>query len=197
MNKLLLASGNNGKIREIKALLKDLAVEIVIPGDLGLEIRVEEGGNSYLENATKKALVFTNATQLMTIADDTGLEVEALDGAPGLYSARFAPVQNPTDKDRRAYLLDKLRGFPRPWPAKFRCSVALAIPEGEVHHSEGVCAGEIIPEERGESGFGYDPIFLVNGMGKTMAEMSMDEKNRISHRARAITAIIPILRSYL
>jgi XTP/dITP diphosphohydrolase len=197
MRKLLLATGNQGKIQEMRALLKDLEVEIVTPGDLGLELRVEERGSTYSENAAKKAITFATRTQLMTLADDTGLEVEILGGAPGIYSARYAPKPHAMDVDRRAYLLQKLQRFPRPWSSKFRCTVALASANGEIHFSEGTCSGEIIPEERGEAGFGYDPIFLVNGMVKTMAEMSMDEKNRISHRARAVEAIIPILQSFL
>ncbi|RME07041.1 MAG: non-canonical purine NTP pyrophosphatase, partial [Anaerolineae bacterium] len=113
---------------------------------------------------------------------------DALDGAPGLHSARYAPHPNATDADRRAHLLQNLVPHPRPWTARFRCVVALVEPEGTARFFEGVCEGEIIPEERGDNGFGYDPIFVVEGLGRTMAELTMEEKNRLSHRARAVLA---------
>ena len=197
MLKLLLASGNPGKLREIEALLADMPVELVLPAQLGLHLDVEEIGSTYQENAATKALAFANASGLVSLADDSGLEVESLGGMPGLHSARFAPIPNATDADRRAYLLMKLKPLPPPWQARFHCTVALATPDGRVHFSTGECAGEIIPQERGQGGFGYDPIFLVLGMDKTMAELSMDEKNRLSHRARAILAIKPVLARIL
>ena len=197
MTKLLLATENPGKIREIKSLLQGVNADLVIPGDLGLDLHVEESGQTYAENASRKALVYASASGLLTLADDSGLEVDALNGAPGVFSARFSPKTGATDKDRRDYLLDKLEGFSRPWPARFHCTVAIAAPEGVIHIADGVCPGEIIPEERGESGFGYDPIFLVNNLERTMAELSMAEKNHISHRGRAIESAIPILLSYL
>jgi XTP/dITP diphosphohydrolase len=197
MTKLLLATENPGKIREIKSLLQGVNADLVIPDDLGLDLHVEESGQTYAENASIKALIYAIASGLLTLADDSGLEVDALNGAPGLYSARYSPKTGATDKDRRDYLLEKLEGFSRPWPARFHCTVAIAAPEGVIHIADGVCPGEIIPEERGESGFGYDPIFLVNNLGRTMAELSMAEKNHISHRGRAIESAIPILLSYL
>jgi XTP/dITP diphosphohydrolase len=197
MTKLLLGTENPGKIREMNSLLQGVNIDLVIPGDLGLDLHVEESGQTYAENATRKALIYADASGLLTLADDSGLEVDALNGAPGLYSARYSPKIGATDKDRRDYLLEQLGGFSRPWPAKFHCTVAIAAPEGVIHIADGVCPGEIIPEERGESGFGYDPIFLVENMEWTMAELSMAEKNQISHRGRAIGAVIPILLSYL
>jgi XTP/dITP diphosphohydrolase len=119
-----------------------------------------------------------------------------LDGAPGVHSHRFAPQPGATDADRRRYLLTKLRELPRPWRARFRCVVALATPPGEVEFAEGACDGEIIPQERGEFGFGYDPVFLVEGTDLTMAELPMEQKNRLSHRARAVIAIrLALLRA--
>jgi len=162
-----------------------------------LDLHVEESGQTYAENASRKALVYASASGLLTLADDSGLEVDALNGAPGLFSARYSPKTGATDKDRRDYLLKQLQGFSRPWPARFHCTVAIAAPEGVIHIANGICSGEIIPEERGESGFGYDPIFLVKNMERTMAELSMAEKNLISHRGRAIKATLPILLSYL
>lgn len=197
MQKLLLASGNPGKLHEIQALLADMPVELVLPAQVGLHLDVEEKGSTYRENAATKALAFANASGLASLADDSGLEVESLDGMPGLHSARFSPIPNATDADRRAYLLMKLDSLPQPWRARFHCTVALATPDGTLHFSTGECFGEIIPQERGRGGFGYDPIFLVQGMDKTMAELSMDEKNRLSHRARAVLAIKPVLAKIL
>ena len=197
MTKLLLGTENPGKIREINNLLQEVDADLVIPSDLGLVLHVEESGQTYAENASRKALIYSKASGLLTLADDSGLEVDALNGAPGLYSARYSPKTGATDKDRRDYLLKQLRGFSRPWLARFHCTVVLAAPEGVIHVADGVCPGEIIPDERGESGFGYDPIFLVENMERTMAELSMAEKNQISHRGKAIEAVIPILLSYL
>lgn len=193
MRKLLIASGNPGKLVEIRALLGGINLELVTPQELGLEQDVHESGDSYAENAAKKATTFSNLTGLVTLADDSGLEVDALGGLPGIRSARFSPLPGATDADRRAYLLERLTGLPRPWKAHFHCTVALAIPGSEILYTQGECYGEIIPEERGSNGFGYDPIFWIPEMGKTMAELSTEEKNRISHRARAVKAAIPLL----
>lgn len=193
MPKLLVATNNQGKLREIRALLRDINAQFLSPAELDLDLRVEESGGSYAENAALKAVAFSQASGLPTLADDSGLEVDILEGLPGLRSARFAPLPGATDADRRAYLLERLRGQPRPWSARFRCVIALAIPAGEVWFTEGVCEGEIIPDERGQQGFGYDPLFLVSGLGRTMAELNMEEKNRLSHRARAVKAARPML----
>lgn len=198
MLRLLLATNNQGKRREISALLADMEIELVLPGELGLNLQVEETGSTYAENAARKALAFAQASGLPALGDDSGLEVDALGGQPGLYSARYAPMPNATDADRRVYLLEKLQGKPRPWTARFRCVVAVAYPDpdggpGRVQFAEGTCEGEIIPEERGTGGFGYDPIFFIPEAGRTMAELSMEEKNRLSHRARAVHAARPLL----
>jgi XTP/dITP diphosphohydrolase len=120
--------------------------------------------------------------------------VDALDGAPGLYSARYHPRPGANDADRRIYMLENLQSKPRPWTARFHATIAIAIPGKDVSIVEGNCYGEIIPEERGTGGFGYDPIFLFPELHKTMAELEMEEKNRLSHRARAVMIAIPILK---
>ena len=193
MPQLLIATNNAGKQKEIRSLLHDLAIELVVPAELGLDLDVTEDGTTYKENAAKKAIAFAQASGLVSLADDTGLEVEALGGAPGLYSARYAPKPNATDADRRAYLLKKLQPYPRPWKARFRCVVAIAQSDSQLHFTEGICPGEIIPNERGTQGFGYDPIFMIPSIGNTMAELSMEEKNQISHRALAVLATRAVL----
>jgi XTP/dITP diphosphohydrolase len=198
MRKLLIATANPGKVDEIRALLSHMpGIELMTPPDVGVDIDVAEIGSSYAENAVLKAVAFARASGLPSLADDSGLEVEALGGAPGMYSARYAPQANANDADRRAYLLEQLAGKARPWAAVFRSTVCIAIPDGATYFAEGECPGEIIPEERGRGGFGYDPIFLVADLGRTMAELSMAEKNELSHRARAILAAKAQLRQLL
>ncbi len=197
MHRLLVTTGNLGKLREIQALLEGLAIELVIPTELGLNLEVKETGATYAENAALKAIALARAARLVTLADDSGLEVDVLGGLPGIRSARFAPQPGATDADRRAYLLAQLKPHPQPWKAHFHCAVAVASPSGEVRFTEGRCFGEIIVEERGSNGFGYDPIFYLPELGKTMAELTMAEKNLISHRARAIKSAIPILTEML
>jgi len=189
---LLLGTQNPGKRAELRALLGDPNLKIVTPNDLGLELKVEETGATYAENARLKAVAYAAHSGLWSLADDSGLEVEALGGAPGLKSARLAG-EGKSDSDRRQLLLELLEHHARPWEAQFRSTVALAGPSGEVELTEGRCAGEIISQARGRGGFGYDPIFLIRGTGKTMAELQMGEKNRVSHRARAVEAIRPAL----
>jgi XTP/dITP diphosphohydrolase len=193
MNRLLIATNNKGKLEEVRALLIDLPVELVTPHDLNLELHVTEDGSTYAENAEKKAVAFARASRLISLADDSGLEVEALGGEPGLYSARYLPQPAATDADRRAYLLNNLKDKPHPWTAHFHASIAIAVPGRNVQFAEGECRGEIIPQERGSGGFGYDPIFFVSEAGQTMAELGMDEKNRLSHRAMALMNARPIL----
>jgi XTP/dITP diphosphohydrolase len=191
--KLCIATENKGKLLEITALLAGLDLELVTAGQLGYEIHAEETGLSYTENAHIKAELYARKTGLTCLADDSGLEVAALKGAPGLYSARYHPKPGASDADRRQYLLSNLVAYPQPWKARFNCTVCLYRPDGEFWHTTGVCKGQIIPEERGENGFGYDRIFLVEGTQLTMAELPEEEKNRISHRARAVRAVVPIL----
>jgi XTP/dITP diphosphohydrolase len=195
MNQLLLASTNPGKLLEIQDLLPGF--ELLLPQDVGLTLTVEETGSTYAENAALKARAYNQASGLPALADDSGLEVDCLNGAPGLHSARYAARPGAGDADRRALLLHNLAGCPRPWPAHFHCTVAIAVPGGGVFFAEGDCPGEIIPEERGHNGFGYDPIFLLPELGLTMAELSRAQKNQLSHRARAVKAALPILRKMI
>ncbi len=193
MNKLLIATNNKGKVIELQELLKDTGIELVTPADINLILDVEEDGKDYAENACKKAIAFAAASGLISLADDSGLEVEALGGAPGLYSARYSPKPGANDADRRAFLLQNVKDKPRPWKAHFHATIAIAKPSGELENVEGNCFGEIIPDERGTGGFGYDPIFFIPELNQTMAELSMEHKNRLSHRARAVMNAIPIL----
>lgn len=195
MNKLLIATNNKGKVKELQELLKSLDVQLITPSDINLDLDVVEDGTTYKENASKKAIAFAQASGLISLSDDSGIEVDALNGVPGLYSARYSPKPNADDADRRAYLLQNLKDKPRPWKAHFHATIAIAVPEGNVQFCEGNCYGEIIPEERGNGGFGYDPIFLLPELGRTTAELTMEEKNRLSHRALAVINAMPILRS--
>lgn len=195
--KLLIATNNAGKLSEYRALLADLPLTLTSPAQELLAMQVVEDGETYHDNARKKALAFARASGLLTLADDSGLEVDALDGAPGIYSARYSPLPQANDADRRRHLLETLASHPRPWTARFRCVIAIYTPQGETLFCEGTCEGEIIPEERGNNGFGYDPVFLLPELGRTMAELSMDEKNRISHRANAAKIARTKLLGYL
>ncbi len=194
MNKLLIATNNKGKVIELQELLKDTGIELVTPADINLVLDVEEDGKDYAENASKKAIAFATASGLISLADDSGLEVEALGGAPGLYSARYSPKPGANDADRRGFLLQNLKDKPRPWKAHFHATIAIARPSGEVQVVEGNCFGEIIPDERGTGGFGYDPIFFLPELNQTMAELGMEHKNRLSHRALGVMNAIPILK---
>lgn len=204
MNRLLIATNNQGKVKELQELLKDTGIDLVTPEEIGLDLEVTEDGQTYAENAAKKAVAFARASGLISLADDSGLEVDVLSGAPGLYSARYGSTngQKLSDAGRRQFLLTQLQGKPRPWTARFHAVIAIAVPEHlwsqvashpglqesapALQLFEGYCEGEIIPEERGSGGFGYDPIFLLPKFGKTMAELSTEIKNRLSHRARAV-----------
>ena len=193
MHTLLLATNNKGKVAELKALLAGPGLSILTPSDLGISLDVPEDGQTYAENASKKAVAFAEQSRMIALGDDSGLEVDALGGQPGLHSHRFCPIPDATDADRRKYLLEQLQSKPRPWAARFMATIAIASPSGDLRMATGKCEGEIIPDERGENGFGYDPIFFIHELGSTMAELSMDEKNRLSHRARAAQNAIPIL----
>ena len=192
--KLLIATNNPGKVRELRQLLSPVAgVQLLTTAEIGLVLEVEESGQSYRQNAAIKACRFAEATGMTALADDIGLEVDALDGAPGLHSARYTGAENATYPELRAYLLQKLAGVPRPWTARFRSTLAVADVDGQVWYTEGICEGEIIPEEQGKGGFGYDPIFLLPELGKTMAQLGEQEKNAVSHRGNAVRAALPIL----
>lgn len=197
MRKLLIATGNRGKVKELQTLLASLEVALVIPKDIGLDLEVVEDGLTYAENAGKKARAYSQASGMIALADDSGLEVDALAGAPGLYSARYSPLPQATDADRRAYLLQNLENKSRPWTARFHATIAISVPEQQVLFAEGNCLGQIISDERGENGFGYDPIFFIPELQRTMAQLSLQEKNRLSHRALAVNNALPLLRKVL
>jgi XTP/dITP diphosphohydrolase len=195
-NRLLVATNNRGKLQELLPILGDLPLQLVTPADIGLELDVAETGSTYAENARLKAEAFRQASGLLTLADDSGLEVDALGGGPGRYSARYAGP-GASDADRRAKLINALRDVPAPRPARFRCVIAIAQPDGAVSLFEGKCEGEIILEERGSNGFGYDPIFFLPERNCTMAELPSEVKNQISHRARAAQAARPFLQAVI
>jgi XTP/dITP diphosphohydrolase len=196
--KLLVATNNPGKVREFEELLAGLPAEITFPRQEGLILNVVESGKTFEENARIKALAYARASGLLTLADDSGLEVDALGGAPGVRSARYAGPEA-SDVDRYRKLLVALDDVPAGQrSARFRCVVALAQPDGTAHTVDGVCEGEIGLSPRGGHGFGYDPVFVVAGFGgQTMAELPPDLKNQISHRARAVLAVRPILARVL
>ncbi len=193
--KLIVATRNPGKTREFRRLLAPLSAQLCFPAELGLEIHVPEDGVTYAENARRKAMAYVEAFGLLTLADDSGLEVDALNGAPGIHSARYAPGH---DENRIAALLKHLQGVP--WEkrtARFRCVIAIAASPDELYLTNGTCEGYIAFEPTGQTGFGYDPIFYVPTYDRTMAQVSQQVKNRISHRGQAVEAAVPILRRLL
>jgi len=193
-DKLLLATSNQGKARELKMLLRELPLALVLPGELGITAEVAEVGSSLEENAALKATVLAEESRLLALADDSGLEVEALGGEPGPLSARYAG-EGASDKERVEFLLAKLEGVPRQKrTARFRCVIAIATPEGEVELCSGECPGFITSEPKGERGFGYDPVFYFAELGKTMAELPLEVKNKISHRGAAAREAVKYLR---
>ncbi len=183
--RLLVGSNNRGKLREYAELLKGLPFELTTLSAQGITEEVEETGSSLKQNAIHKATAYAELSGLTTMADDSGLEVDALGGEPGPLSRRYAG-DDVSDKGRNDYLLTKLRNIP--WDkrtARFRCVIAIAMPEGKVKTCEGVCEGIIAFDAKGKEGFGYDPIFYLPELDKRMAELSLAEKNGISHRAKA------------
>jgi len=191
--KLLLATSNQAKVREYKSLLQSLPWELVTPAEQGITTRVSEVGDSLEENARLKATLLAAESQLLALADDSGLEVDALGGEPGRLSARYAG-EGASDRDRVSYLLSRLKGVP--WQkrsARFRCVIAIAIPDGEVEFCFGECRGVITFEPRGEQGFGYDPIFYLPELDKTMAELPLEVKNQVSHRGQAARKVYQVL----
>lgn len=192
--RLVLATRNRHKVDEISALLAELPVEILSFRDFPDLPEVVEDGATLEENAVKKAEAIAEATGLPSLADDTGLEVEALGGAPGVFSARYAGPEGDYEANNEK-LLNELAGVaPDRRGATFRCVVALAVPSGETRVVEGRTDGRIIGERRGSGGFGYDPLFVPDGWKRTYAEMSTDEKNAISHRGKAIAKGIELVR---
>jgi len=192
--KLLLATNNKGKVREYRSLLKDIPLELVTLAEEGITTEVDEVGESLEENARLKAALLAAESRLLALADDSGLEVDALGGEPGRLSARYAG-EGASDKDRVSYLLSRLENVPEDRrSARFRCIIALATPGGAVEYCSGECRGTITFEPRGEQNFGYDPIFYLPELGKTMAELTLEEKNRISHRGQAARKVYKLLQ---
>lgn len=193
MTALLIATDNAGKLREYRQLLGGLPVTLLSPAERNLQLDVAELGASFAENAALKAVAYARASGLLTLADDSGLEVDALGGEPGVRSARYAGA-GADDAGRIAFLLAKLRDVP--WPARsarFRCVIAVTRAEGPVFLAEGTCPGYIAFAPEGTRGFGYDPVFYLPALGKTMAQLRPAEKNRLSHRAAAAQAARPTL----
>jgi XTP/dITP diphosphohydrolase len=183
--RLLIATHNRGKLIEYQEMFADLPFELVTLDDVGIRDDVAEKGATFAENARVKALDYARASGLLTLADDSGLQVDALGGEPGVHSKRYAGA-NKNDADRIIFLLNKLRDVPPDKrAAHFRCAIALAAPDGKLWETDGTCEGKIAFEPRGENGFGYDPIFQVAARGVRMAELSTAEKNKVSHRAHA------------
>jgi XTP/dITP diphosphohydrolase len=193
MVKLLIATHNPGKVKEYEELLASLPLELTYPAQEGLDIEVAEIGGSFSENARIKATAYARASGLLALADDSGLEVDALGGEPGIHSARYAG-SGASDEERYRLLLEKLQGVP--WEertARFRCVIAVATPEGQVYTADGTCEGIIAFAPKGEHGFGYDPVFYFPECGMTMAELPLEIKNQISHRSRAMQGAREIL----
>jgi len=197
MMKLLLATKNRGKVIEIRGLLGLGAlknVQVLALSDMPTTKDLQETGKTFSENARMKALHYATAYRVLCIADDSGLSVEALGGRPGVHSARYAG-KNATDTENNDLLLNDLKPYPRPWKAAFVCVAVCALPGRVIAESTGRIAGEVVPVPRGFGGFGYDPVFLVEGTGKTMAELSTEEKNRISHRGQAVRQLVAELKT--
>jgi XTP/dITP diphosphohydrolase len=179
--RLVIATGNAGKLGEYRMLLAGVGLTL-----MAVDPDVAEVGSTYAENAQLKAEAARVAMELPAVGDDSGVEVEVLKGYPGIHSARIGPTQ----KERTQVLLDRLQGHPRPWLARFVCTIALAVPGRATEFFEGESRGEIVPEWRGQAGFGYDPVFLVPEASKTFGEMDPEQKAKYSHRARAVRALI-------
>ncbi len=193
LSKLLLATNNQGKVREYKSLLSNLPFTLVTPAEIGISLEVAETGKTMEENARLKAVTLARESKLISLADDSGLEVNALGGEPGPLSARYAGT-DATDKDRVNFLLKRLADVPTDKrTARFRCVIAIATPEGRVGLCSGECNGIITNEPRGETGFGYDPIFYLPELGKTMAELPLAVKNKVSHRGKAARQVPGVL----
>jgi len=194
MPKLLLATHNQAKVNEYRNLLQGIPFELVTLAEEGITTKVSEVGESLEENARLKATALAAKSHLLALADDSGLEVDALGGEPGRLSARYAG-EGASDSDRVDYLLARLNGVP--WEkrsARFRCVIAIATPDGKLEFGSGECRGFITFEPRGEHGFGYDPVFYLAELDKTMAELPLEMKNQISHRGQAVSKIYQVLK---
>jgi XTP/dITP diphosphohydrolase len=196
MNKLLLATGNNHKRQELQELLSGLKIQIVTLDDIEPLPEVEEDGFTFEENAIKKASVNASLSGLITLADDSGLAVDELDGKPGVYSARFAGVDANDEKNNQK-LLALLNDVPEEQrTARFKCVIAICSPEGKTATVEGSCEGRIAMKPSGHQGFGYDPLFIPQGWKKSFAMLSAEEKNLISHRGKALQKALPVIAEF-
>ncbi len=197
MRSLLLATTNPHKIEEFRAIFTDLPFQLLSLADVKLsDMDVEETGTTFQQNAELKALAYANASNMLVLADDSGIEIDALDGAPGVYSARFLGVET-SYPERFRVILERLRGLEgRQRAARYRCVICIAEPSGYQQCVEGTMEGYIADAPRGTGGFGYDPIFLVPEFGKTAAELPPEVKNRISHRGRAARLARPLLEAW-
>ena len=195
--KLILATRNKDKLKEIQALLSDLDIDIVSLDEAENAPHVVEDGKTFMENAFKKAKVIAEATGIMALADDSGLEVDALDGAPGVYSARYSG-ENASDASNNEKLLADLEGVPAgKRSAHFSCVIVVYHPSGRWISTEGKCEGEITEKSIGDRGFGYDPVFYLPSLNCTMAQLSAEEKNRLSHRGKALEKLKSELPGFL
>ncbi len=194
MKKLIFATGNEGKMKEIRMILGDLGYEIQSMKEAGIDIDIVEDGKTFEENAIIKAKAISEVAGCVVLADDSGLEVDAMDKMPGIYSARYLGEDTPYSVKNQT-IMDNLAGLPdEKRTARFVCAIAAAFPDGRVVTKRGTIEGIIGYEERGENGFGYDPIFFVPEYGKTTAELSPEEKNKISHRGKALEMMKEELR---
>jgi len=190
--RFVLASANPGKVREMREILSEFDLEIVSRDELGIDFDVEETGSTFVENALIKARAISEATGLPAIADDSGLAVDALGGRPGVYSSSFGGAELNADQ-RYLYLLEEMKNMEQR-SAKYVCTIVCAFPDGSSLTVFGECRGRICTAPRGSGGFGYDPVFLIEGKDKTMAELSPEEKNEISHRGEALRNFALLLR---
>ena len=196
MRNLLLATSNIHKLQEYRAIFSGIPFRLLSLHDIQLDMDVEETGTTFVENAELKAIAYARASGILSLADDSGLEIDAMGGAPGVYSARFAG-KDATYAERFRLILEQLHGLPTEQrTARFRCAITIAEPSGYYRTVEGTMEGVIAEEPRGENGFGYDPIFLVPALGKTNGELGAEQKNSISHRGRAAQLAVSLLSNW-
>ena len=192
--KYVLATANPGKIKELGKILSELGIEFLTRRDLGINIEIDETGSTFLQNATLKADAIAAVSGMPAIADDSGLIVDALDGEPGLFSSSYGGEEL-TDSRRCLYLIGKMENMEHR-RAKFVCTIVCSFPDGKHIRATGECHGEIITEPRGRDGFGFDPVFLPDGKDRTLAELTINEKNEISHRGVALREFSALLKAY-
>lgn len=196
MMRLIIASNNKNKIREFRELAEGMDIELLSQSEAGLELEVEETGTTFEENAYLKAKAVTDATGCAAVSDDSGLCVDALGGGPGVYSARYGPGHDADYSEKNAYMLNDIGDGTAERSARYVCCICCTLPDGGIIRARGECEGEITRAPRGSGGFGYDPIFRPLGFDRTMAELSPEEKNAISHRGKALRQFMERLGEY-